>query len=228
MRRLAFGVAGALFASILSAAQGTVPLPRAAAYRDSAEVAGIGVGATLLREGEVKQRFVTDLGQDFIVVEVALFPESGADLEVLPEKFGLRIGDESTARPENPKVIAAYIQKNETSKRNIVIVPHVGVGYESRRVGYDPTTGTYRRQGGIYTSAGVLVGVEPSSDTNPKNEETMALELTEKGLPGGSFGQPVAGHLYFRVDSKVAKDSKIRFALVGELKGEEVILELKR
>ena len=96
------------------------------------------------------------------------------------------------------------------------------------RVGYDPTTGTYRRQGGIYTSTGVMVGIEPSAGSNPKNEETMALELTEKGLPGGSFSQPVAGHLYFHVDSKVAKDSKIRFALVGELAGEEVILELKR
>jgi len=75
-------------------------------YRDSTEIAGIGVGATLLRKGEIKQRFITDLEGEFIVVEVALFPESGVEFEVLPEKFGIRIDGGRTARPENPKVIA--------------------------------------------------------------------------------------------------------------------------
>jgi len=228
MKPIAFGMFAALIASFLLADQGTAPLRRVSSYRDSTEIAGIGVGATLLREPEVKQRFITDLGRDFLVVEVALYPKSGTDLEVLPEKFGLRIGEERTLRPENPKVIANSIQKSESGKRDIVVVPMVGVGYESGRVGYDPATGTYRRQGGVYTSAGVMVGIEPSTDPNPKNEETMALELTEKGLPGGSFGKPVAGHLYFRVGSKTAKNTEITFALVGELNGEEVILPLKR
>jgi hypothetical protein len=228
MRCIAFGIFGALFTSILLAVQGTVPLPRMTAYRDSTEIRGIGVGATLLREGEIKQRFITDLEGEFIVVEVALFPESGVEFVVLPEKFGLRIDGGRTARPENPRVIAGFIQKKDASKWNIEVAPHVGVGYETGRVGYDPTTGNTRRLEEIHTTAGVMVGIDPSSEPNPKNEETMALELTEKGLPGGSFSRPVAGHLYFRVDSKVAKDSKIRFALVGKLKGEEVILELKR
>ena len=228
MKPIVFGIMAAFLATILLAGQGTVPSRQVTAYRDSTEVAGIGVGATLLRDPEVKQRFITDLGKDFMVVEVALYPKSGADLEVLPEHFGLRIGDDRPVRPENPKVIAGYIQKAEGSKRDIVIIPQVGVGYESGRVGYDPATGTYRRQGGVYTSTGVMVGIEPSSDRNPKNEETMALELTEKGLPSGTFAKPVAGHLYFRIDKKVAKDGKSKFALVGELNGQEAILELKR
>jgi hypothetical protein len=55
----------------------TVPMCEISAYRDSTEIAGIGVGATLLKTLEVKQRFITDLGPDFLVVEVALYLKSG-------------------------------------------------------------------------------------------------------------------------------------------------------
>ena len=140
-----------------------------------------------------------------MVVEAALYPKSGAELQLQSDRFGLRISDERVSRPENPKVIAAYLQKAEAAKRDIVVVPVVGVGYETGRVGYDPATGTYRRQGGVYTSTGVMVSIEPSSDANPRNEETMALELSEKGVPSGTFSKAVAGHLYFRVDKKIRK-----------------------
>ena len=228
MKTIVHGIMLVLSATFLVAAQGTVPLRLATSYQAHLEVGGVGIGATLLKDLEVKQRFITDLGHDFLVVEVALYPKSGVDLQVQADRFGLQISDERVSRPENPKVIAAYLQKAEAAKRDIVVVPVVGVGYETGRGGYDPVTGTYRRQGGVYTSTGVMVAVEPSADTNPRNEETMALELSEKGLPSGAFNKPVAGHLYFRIDKKILQNSKTKYELIYEIDGKEVALELKR
>jgi hypothetical protein len=228
MKPFAHVVMLVLSTCLLIAAQGTIPARLVTAYKANCEIEGVGLGATWLKDLEVRQRFVTDLGRDFLVVEVALYPKSGADLQVQPERFGLRINDERVRRPENPKVIAAYLQKREASKRDVVVVPVVGVGYESGRTVNDPATGTYRRPGGVYTSAGVLVGVEPSTDVNPKNEETMALELSEKGLPSGTFNKPVGGHLYFRIDKKTLKDTQLKCELVYEIAGKEVALALKR
>ena len=228
MKSIVYGIMLALSATLLIAAQGTVPLRQATSYQAHLEVGGVGVGATLLKDLEVKQRFITDLGRDFLVVEVALYPKAGVDLQIQADQFGLRISDERVLRPENPKVIAGYLQKAEAAKRDIVVVPVVGVGYETGRAGYDPATGTYRRQGGVYTSAGVMVAVEPSSDANPRNEETMALELSEKGLPSGAFNKPVAGHLYFRIDKKTLQNDKTKYELVYEIDGKEAALELLR
>jgi hypothetical protein len=228
MKPIVYGIMLALSATLLIAGQGTVPLRVATAYQAHVEVGGIAIGASLLRDLEVKQRFITDLGRDFLVVEVAIYPKSGVEMQVQADQFGLRINDERVSRPENPKVIAAYLQKAESSKKDIVIVPMVGVGYETGRGTYDPATGTYRRQGGVYTSTGVMVGIEPSADANPRNEDTMALELTEKGVPSGTISKAVGGHLYFRIDKKIQKESKTKYELIYEIDGKEVALELKK
>jgi len=217
-----------LASSFLIAAQGTVPPGTPAAYPAHTEVDGIGLGTVMLKDAQVKQRFVTEVGRDFLVVEVGLYPKSGSDLEVQPDHFVLHAGESWAGRPENPRVTAAVIQRGEESKHDIVIVPQVGVGYETGRDVYDPTTGTVRRRGGIYTSTGVVVVREPSPGVDPRNEETSALELTEKGLPEGTFTKPVAGHLYFRVDKKIRKDSRTKYSLTYELGGKETTLELKR
>jgi hypothetical protein len=217
-----------LASSFLFASQGTVPPATPAAYPAHIVAEGGGLGAILLKEAQIKQRFVSDVGRDFLVVEVGVYPKEGSDLLVEPDHFILHAGENLAVRPESPRVIAAVLQKSEESKHDIVVVPHVGVGYESGRGVYDPTTGTVRRGGGIYTSTGVIVMTEPSPGVNPRNEETSALELTEKGLPGGTFTKPVAGHLYFRVDKKIRKDSKTKYSLTFDLAGKETTLELKR
>jgi hypothetical protein len=176
----------------------------------------------------MKQRFVTELGRDYLVVEVALYPKEGTDLQVQPDQFVLHIaGQDRALRSENPKVIAASTQKSEGSKRDISIVPHADIGYESGRR-YDPTTGT-NSSGGIVTSTGVAVLVgESSPGADPRNEDVVALELSEKALPEGTFNKPVAGHLYFRIGKEAAKDAKAKYELAYELNGKAGSLALKR
>jgi hypothetical protein len=198
------------------------------AYPNHVEAEGVGLGAAVLKEAEVKQHIVAELGREYLVVEVAVYPKDGADLAVRSDLFALRVGDqERVIRSENPKVTAASIQKAEESRRDILIIPQVGVGYETGNGRYDPTTG--RRTGGVYTSTGVAVIVGPPfPGPNPKNEEVMALELSEKGLPDGTFSKPIAGHLYFRVGKEVTKDSNSKYELTYELNGKQGVLPLKR
>jgi hypothetical protein len=217
-------------AVLLLAAQGTVPPKKVTELRNHVEIDGIGLGATVLNEAQLKQRFVAELGRDYLVVEIALFPKDGEDLQVQPDQFVLHIaGQDRALRSENPKVIAASVQRGEESKRDISIVPHADVGYESGRRGYDPTTGTTRSTGGVYTSTGVAVILGTSSTAaDPQNEGVMALELSEKALPQGAFAKPVSGHLYFRIGKGTYKDTKAKFELAYELNGKEGSLALKR
>jgi hypothetical protein len=220
-----------LTTSLMAAAQGTVPLKQAAEYRNHLDADGIGLGAAILNEAQQKQRFVTEFSQDYLVLEVALYPENGSELKAQPEQFVLHIaGEGRSLRSENPKVIAASLQKKEESKRDIAVIPHVDIGYESTTRGIDSRTGnTEQRQGGIYTSTGVAVVLgEGSSGANPRNEEVMALELSEKGLPAGNFSKPVAGYLYFRIGKETAKNLNARFELTSEVDGKEYVLPLKR
>lgn len=213
-----------------AAPQGTVPLKAVSEYSNHVEADGVGLGALILNDAQMKQRFVTNFDQDYMVVEVALYPKAGSELTVQPEQFFLNIaGEKRTLRSENPKVIASTQQKGSESKRDITVVPHVGVGYESGTRTYDPTTGGTRRTSGVYTSTGVSVMVGGSTpNANPKNEEVMAIELSEKGLPGGAFTKPVAGHLYFRIGKETAKNLNAGFELACEIDGKEVVLPLKR
>lgn len=229
MKSISISFALILTATFLIAAQGTVPLKQAAEYRNHVEANGIGLGAQVLNDAQVKQRFITEFDRNYLVVEVALYPEEGKNLEIQPSEFVLHIaGEDLTLRSENPRIIAASLQNVQKSTRDITFIPQVGVGYETGGRGYDPTTGRTRSTGGVYTSTGVAVVMGDSQPPHPKNEEVMEIELSEKGLPEGTYAKPVSGYLYFRVGEDNFKDSNAEFELTFELDGEETALVLKR
>jgi hypothetical protein len=218
-----------LFAALLFSAEGTIPRKQPADYPHHGEVDGVSVGAVFLANSEVKQRFVSDLGGEYLVVEVALYPGKGGELQVNRDRFSFQIGNGNAAmRPENPQVIASLLQQKAVNKKKVAFYPQAGVGYQTGPR-YDPNTGTYRNHGGLYTTAGVGVGIgDSSAASSPNNRDVMALELSEKGLPEGTFNKPVAGHLYFRLNIQGQKGKDDRYLLAYECQGKTVILPLSR
>lgn len=221
MKRAALIVA--VLAVLLAAApKGTVPHTYPTAYPAHVTRDGESVGASLLAPDKVHKEFAFDL-KDFVVIEVALYPESGRPLDVSLDDFVLRVvGSDTAARPASPKLAAARTQKAPGGKKPVDVYTSVGVGYESGR-GYDPTTGR-TRGGGVYTSSGVGVGVpgqEPSRPSGP-DRNVVETELTEKGLPEGSATAPVAGYLYFPMTVK----KNARYDLEYRLRGQKVALRL--
>lgn len=202
---------------------GTVPKSEASRYPASAEQGEIKLGASLLTAEQVRRSFATELGRSFVVVEVAIYPDKSSLLEVSRDNFVLRsTATDLSSRPMHPRAVAATSQRN-SGGRDVTVYPSVGIGYESGRV-YDPETGRERR-GGVYTSAGVGVGVGDRQVANTERDrEVMELELTEKGFPEGKISQPVAGFLYFPVPEKKRKGG---YELECTLQGKKVVLPLR-
>jgi hypothetical protein len=208
-----------------SDAYGTEPRAEASRYPASTQQGQLKIGAQLLTAEQIRRAFATELNRNYLVVEVALFPGSAGPLEVSRMNFALRAsGGDAASKPSNPRAVAAMTQQRSSEGRDVTVYPQVGIGYESGRT-YDPVTGQERRGGGVYTSAGVGVGVGPrESAQTDKDREVMELELTEKGLPEGSANKPVAGYLYFPYPEKKKSEA---YQLDCTLGGVKIALALK-
>jgi hypothetical protein len=210
------------------APKGTVPRSAPDKYSAHAEENGVGIGATLLTSGQAKKAFASDVDRCCMVVEVALYPQKDSLTEISLNDFALRIaGQDIAAKPSTPELVAAKLQKpsQQTSDDHSVVISQTsGVGYQ--KGGVDPVTGQ-RRPGGVYTDAGVGVGVGGTRQPTPASVEvdrrTMELELTEKGLPQGSFATPASGYVYFTLLQK--KNAKYQLEYI--LNGNKVVLALQ-
>ena len=223
--RLGLMLAVLVAQAVASDLQGTEPRAEASRYPSNGQQGHVSIGAQLLTAEQIRRAFATELGHNFLVVEVALFPGNGGSVDVSRSAFAIRApGSDSASRPMNPRNVAVTAQRRANEGRDVEIYPQVGIGYDSGRT-YDPVTGQERRGGGVYTSAGVGVGVGPRGNgSTEKDREVMELELTEKGLPEGSIKKPVAGYLYFPFSEKKKSDT---YQLECTLGGVKVPLALK-
>jgi hypothetical protein len=183
--------------------QGIRPRDNSTDYPAHQAGKGVTIAAAVIAPDQVAKLFASDLNRGgYVVVEVAVYPEAGAEIEVLSRDFLLRIGSDPTnVRPASAQAIAAALQRKNTPKPrqpgNVTMYPTATIGYES---------GTYngQRHGGVYTGAGVGVGIgdprpmgPPSPGSTDLDRSTMQQELGDKGLPEGKTTQAVAGYLYF-------------------------------
>ncbi len=200
-----------LVASVLLARDGGGGIrPRGASndYPVHETTSGVTVGAVAIPADQVRKLFATDLNRGgYLVVEVAVYPEQGSEVNLLTGDFMLQIGSELlTMRPASARAIATALQDKNAPKQqsasDVTIYPTATVGYESGG-GYDPVTGG-RRQGGVYTGVGVGVatgGQGPAGPPRPastdRDRATMQQELEDKALPEGKTTHAVAGYLFF-------------------------------
>jgi hypothetical protein len=234
MRKVLMGLA--ISAACLlgnAAAEGQSSEPKGIAPRDTAEKypahaqhEGVAIGAKLLTAEEARKTFVSNVDACCLVLEVGLYPQKDKPLDVSFDDFKLRVvGTDTAERPQTAWQVASSIQKRKDSQHDVTVAPTASVGYESGTY-IDPVTGQPRRVHGVYTSAGVGVGVDPSGSPSAAADhelEVMKAEFKEKGLVEGSASLPVAGYLYFPIPKK-KKDAKL--ALEYTINEEKVTLPL--
>jgi hypothetical protein len=204
------------------APKGTVPRSTAGKYAAHTEVGGAALGATLLTPKDVHKAFSTDLTRCCLVVEVALYPANDKAIDVLPDEFVLRLaGTETAVKTSSARLLAAQLQKKNSSATAVTPVGEAHVGYES---GIDPLTGQHVH-GVVYgVGAGVVVdGREPGPASSDRDRDVMELELTEKALPEDMASAPVAGYLYFSIPKE---SKKTVHQLEYTLNGQKVSLKL--
>lgn len=179
------------------------------------------IAAALVPPEQVAKLFATDLNRGgYVVVEVAMYPEAGAEVNLLSRDFLMRVGsDPATMRPVSAQAIAAALQRKNTPKprkpSDVTLYPTATIGYESGSYGG-------QRRGGVYTATGVGVGIGDQGSAGPprpastdSDRTTMRQELEDKGLPEGRTSQAVAGYLYFPKPASSAKRTSYNLTYYG-------------
>ena len=192
-----------LIASSAIAERPPVVKPRAKAqdYPAVQQQSNFTLAAAQLSVKEVRKAFVSNIGKDYIVVEVAVYPKT--DTSIAPQSFVLREADsKETIAPADPQRMASAINEKDQKGTDIAIYPVQTVTYATGSAPDDPYYNDGRKTSGVNTSTGVMVDMN-SKKKNPKTSaadyQAMTAELSEKSLPGVLTAKPVAGYLYFPV-----------------------------
>ena len=167
---------------------------------------GVTIASAVVPAAQVRKIFATDLNRGgYVVVEVAVYPESGGEVDVSSGDFMLSATGESSAIPPvSARSIAGVLDRKNSPPLVRDTDVTTSVGYET---GTDPVTG--RRVSGTYTGVAVANGPPGSLAPPPSGPDpwTMKQELEERSLPEGKTSQPVAGYLYFPKRSKKSRNA---------------------
>ena len=197
----AFRLAG-VFLACLAAADDTAVSPRSkpADYPAHDSVKTAVLAGAIGPPEQVKKLFSNETAKNYVVVEVAIYPENGLSFDMDLLDFELKTGDQMV-RASEPRDIGTQwpSAKNPTiGNRGPNVTSETGVIVDRET---DPITGRPRTSVGTYQ--GVAVSNYPRPDnpppqrTNP-NPSDAADKMRRLALPEGPAKTPVAGYLYFR------------------------------
>jgi len=178
---------------------GVEPGPDAGAYAAKDSTTGVSMGASVLTNRQIHHIFNNGLKGDYIVVVVAIYPES--QVSVSPDQFRLRLASEpGLLRAMEPGEVARHVlgvKKTPTAGG----VPSRLQVWNTETVGYEH--GPYGRHG-VYAESSTSVGIgDPQlggAGPAPLPPDATELErtLVELGLADTKTSTPIAGYLYFR------------------------------
>ena len=197
----AFGFATVLLASLAAADDTTVaPRPKPTDYPAHDSVKAAVLAASIVPPDQVKKIFSADTAKQYVVVEMAVYPEAGRSLDVDLFDFELNTGDQMVRASEPRDIGTAWPSAKNPSigNRGPNVTAETGVMVDRET---DPVTGRPRTSVGTYQ--GVAVSNYPRPDPPPQQSTNSRQSDTEDkmrrlALPAGAAKAPVAGYLYFR------------------------------
>lgn len=203
-----------LAAAVLSA--GVEPRPRASDYPATAQTEAARFGAEYLVRS-VSAQNQTFLVNDYLVVEVAVYPEGGRRFPLAAGHFTLRVNGKKTALlPQTPGMVAASLKYPDWERRTELVlgggVGDTGVVF-GRRDPVERFPGDPRpRQSRLPTPPRVPTAApEAEKEPTPPPEELVI----QAALPEGEIRGPVAGYLYFAYKEKPRKIRKLELLYSG-------------
>ncbi len=222
--RLASVFSVGLFTALTVAADsGLPPRPNSSDYPVSKPTKTAVIGAVLVPADQVKKILPPEVSKKYLVVEVAVYPQGGAAVDVVSLDFALKCDSGEIRYASTPRDVATPWREREPAVASHPVQVHgeTGVTYGS---GNDPNTG---RQRGWSTYEGVAVTNDNAPDAPPPppyDPYVTEARIREKALPEGETSAPVAGYLFFPVPAK--KSKKAAFELRYSKDGEAVSLPL--
>jgi hypothetical protein len=213
----------ALLVPVLSG-QGTTPKPKAAEYPTQGKAGELEIGAEyMVRTIFLEKTSITT--DEYLVVEVALYPPRGAEIAVNAQHFNLRLnGKKDALFPQAPSFVAASIKYPDWSTR-----PQIAVGAGPVIIGRrspverfpgdnrDPST---RMPSPVPPVATGGEGGRGTRDIDP------AEELQRIALPEGTARGPVSGFLFFAYGGKLKSIKQVEL-LYRPGSGDAAVLRLR-
>jgi hypothetical protein len=190
-------------AASLACAQGTAPKASASDYPVHTESGPVPLGAEYMLHsfGSGGQMYIIE---DYLVVEVALFPAKDATLEVDPSHFSLHVnGKKAAIQPQPPTTAAVSLNHPDWQRQRPRTTTDVGAGGVDAGLGYPQNRPPF---------PGAPQPPPPNPPRAPEADPSSGVERTQKGtasdilmrtaLPGGPHRGPVSGFLYFPYTGK--------------------------
>jgi hypothetical protein len=216
-----------LFATVglcLHAADTGLP-PRASAadYAVHQNAPDAEIAAERLRPDRAAKTLSPEIARDYVVIEVAVYPLSGAIVDVRLNDFALRFARQQETYPDTPEEASVPLGEAPGINRPIEVTSETGVIVGSAK---DPVTGRRTTAVGGYETTGVIVG-NPQSNPSPPpargpDPRVVQDRLQVKALPQGKTDKAIAGYLYFPRPAK--KPSNSLLELVYSKNGPQLYL----
>ncbi len=170
---------------------GTAPKPKAEDYEEHTQAGPLGLGAEFMVHSFYGQG-QTYIVKDYLVVEVALYPEKGKPVHGDPAAFGLRVNGNKRAIASMPPAAVVMALENPQMRSG----PHLDAGgglggVIFGRPGQGGQQGPPMPAPPRAPDANRPPGIDPEERLSP-NELLMRT-----AFPAGDFQGPVSGFIYF-------------------------------
>ena len=177
--------------------QGVPPRPSPSDYPVHQSAKDATLAAAIPPTKQIERMFSADIAKHYIVVEVAVYPQTGQAVNIEWLNFGLKIGD-AMVYPEKPRDVATpWPDKSRVPDKGPTVITSTGVVYGRSS---DPVNGKR-------TTWGTYEGVEVTNDPRaappppPPNQgpdpQIVEQRVDETILPDGPANGAVAGYLFF-------------------------------
>jgi len=171
------------------------------------------IAAERLKPDRVAKTFSSEIDRDYMVIEVAVYPQNGAIIDVQWFDFALRFAGQQETRPDTPEEASVPLRERPGIKGPVEVTSETGVIVTTQK---DPVTGRRSTRAGTYEGIGVAVGNPQPNPLPPASRgpdpRVLQDKLQEKALPQGKTGKAIAGYLYFPKPPKKPQNNLLELA----------------
>lgn len=190
---------------------GTQPRAAAADYPVHAAAGGVAIGAEYLVHS-FSSGGQTFFVPDYLVVEVAVFPPKGKEIQLSSGQFMLRINGKKDAIFPQPAGFVAASLKYPDWEYPRSVEGGIGVGPTDIILGRRPQEPRFpgdRRESQRRAPPVTQAPGRVPSAVEKEQTQTPAEAAVESAMPEGACGRPVSGNLYFRFQGKTKSIKKL-------------------
>ncbi len=151
------------------------------------------IAAAIVPPNQARKMFSAEIARQYIIVEVAVYPQISNAVDLKPLLFTLKVGGRIGGAAQ-PTDVAAWPNNSSPPGRSTGVTAEAGVAY----------AGTIGPRNGRSSQT-----PSPTPSNSGPDPRIVADRIWNKVLPDGQIAQPVAGYLYFPQYAKKRKSDPL-------------------